>query len=97
MKYFVLLAGVLFTCFCYSNSCSAQAENCTASCSETSPIGGSTSCVSGSDFARCIAIDAFGVPIRTKERYCAASGGVGGSECDFNSPYYWIFCDPFAM
>ncbi len=97
MRCLVLLVCFLLAGLCYSNSCSAQAEDCNASCSETSPPGGSTVCTSGSDFARCLARDAFGNEIRIKERFCAVGGGVGGPECDFSNPYYWIFCDPFAM
>ncbi len=98
MRCFLLLLMV-FLCisYGYSNSCTATAGDCSASCSADSPPGGSTSCRSGSNFARCSEIDAFGVEIRVRERFCAAGGGAGGSECDFSNPYYWIFCDPFAM
>lgn len=33
----------------------------------------------------------------TCERCSGSTGGGGGSGCDPSLPFWWIFCDPFAL
>nr|MDJ0841728.1 hypothetical protein [Acidobacteriota bacterium] len=53
-----------------ADSCSANARACRASCSISSPPGGSTACYSGFNFATCVSFDANGNQVGYQDDQC---------------------------
>ncbi len=91
-----------------ATSCSANAlaTGCPVYCF-VSIVGGVVACSENHCWVSCKSWDLDGNPIENNYYACdncnenggGGTGGTGGGggNCDYTQPFYWIYCDPWAM